>query len=164
MSQNRQEKPQGRYRQICLLVVLLLGPGSERALAWGVSASIGSQVPQGAYTDFALDFSSHLWWHHDAMVLLGIGSGVIRVNEEQKVPIFSSIFIRLPIGAQILPIVSGDWGYAINDGPGRFVWRAGGGLDIKNGDRSSLLVQGGYKWWQGLGNYFYLRAGLLLEY
>ena len=43
-------------------------------------------------------------------------------------------------------------------------WRAGGGIDIKNGDLSSILVMAGYQFLNHVGHgYVYLHAGVLVE-
>ena len=43
-------------------------------------------------------------------------------------------------------------------------WRAGAGLDIKNGDNSSIIVSGGYQFLNNSGRgYIYFHAGILIE-
>ena len=62
-----------------------------------------------------------------------------------------------------LPVATGDFGYMIGSRHQMF-WRAGGGLDIKNGDLSSILVMAGYQFLNHVGHgYVYLHAGILVE-
>ena len=43
-------------------------------------------------------------------------------------------------------------------------WRAGAGLDIKNGDNSSIIVSGGYQFLNNSGyGFIYFHAGILIE-
>jgi hypothetical protein len=43
-------------------------------------------------------------------------------------------------------------------------WRAGGGIDLKNGDYSSILLMSGYEFQEHSGKgYVYLQAGILVE-
>ena len=70
---------------------------------------------------------------------------------------------NLPIGRQVLPVATGDIGYMIGKRHQMF-WRAGGGIDIKNGDLSSILVMGGYQFLNHVGHgYIYFHAGILVE-
>jgi len=112
---------------------------------------------------FDLDFAAHVWYPFDQMVFIGIGSGMQKVGDRQDIPLLASGWVRLPIGRQVLPVVTADWGYTFSDA-NFFQWRAGGGLDIKNGDHSSLLVMSGYQSSGGRPNGVYLRGGLLLEF
>jgi hypothetical protein len=129
----------------------------------GLSATLGSISPKHNFSDLHLDFNGNLWYQFDQMVFLGAGSGIQTFGGEQYIPALGSIFMRLPIGGQILPVATGDIGYSFGS-ESQSLWRAGGGFDIKNGDRSSLLLLGGYQSFAKFGAYVYLRAGLLLEF
>jgi hypothetical protein len=151
------------WRTIPFGLVFLVLCASAAQADWAIDATLGSRKPI-PHRQFHLDFTSHIWYKFDQMVFLGIGSGVMKYGGEQEYPLLASTQIRLPIGGQVLPVVTGDWGYVLGN-ERYFMWRAGGGLDIKNGDRSSLLVQAGYqsaapRWHSAV----YLRAGLLLEF
>ncbi len=126
-------------------------------------ALLGSMISVEHKKTPHLDFSSHLWWKYDQMVFLGVGSGIQMQGEERIVPLLASTWLRLPFGGRTLPILTADVGYHWSDSP-EFGWRVSGGLDIKNGNRSSLLVLAGYQSLQNHGAYYSLRAGLLLEF
>lgn len=146
-------------------VVLLLCLGVTRlpALDLALDASLGALVPRGEWSNPNLDFSGHLWYKFDQMVFFGASSGIQTMGEDRHIPLMGAAWIRLPLGGQILPVATGEIGYHLGDDP-QFAWRAGGGLDIKNGDRTSLLVLAGYQRFRNLGGYVYLRGGLLLEF
>ena len=57
-------------------------------------------------------------------------------------PLSISLRVRLLIGRTILPIATGDFGYMFGKDDQMF-WRAGAGLDIKNGDRTSIIISSG---------------------
>ena len=144
----------------CLLVLLLAGPGF--CLDFALDATVGSMVPSGNFKDPNLDFVGHLWYPFDQMVFLGAGCGLQIVDGARQVPFLGSLNVRLPIGGVVLPVAMGDIGYVFGDDP-QMQWRAGGGFDIKNGNHSSLLLQGGYQRFYRTGGFYYLRAGILLE-
>jgi hypothetical protein len=99
----------------------------------------------------------------DDMTLVGIQSGQGSVVGADAIPVLGSALVRLPMGRVVLPIAIGDVGYVFSDAHPGLLWRAGGGFDIRNGRRSSFLLQGAYEsrgsraGWMG-------RAGLLLEF
>ena len=76
---------------------------------------------------------------------------------------YAGAILRLPFGRIVLPFATGDVGYVLDDDNGGLMWRAGGGLDIKNGRHSSLLLLGGQETAGGMAGW-YARAGLLLEF
>jgi len=97
------------------------------------------------------------------MTLVGIQSGQGTVSSSQAIPILASAIIRLPIGRIVLPIATGDVGYALDDHHAGLIWRGGGGFDIRNGRHSSLLLQGAYERQGSLAGWS-ARGGLLLEF
>lgn len=130
---------------------------------FSLDATVGALSPTNSIASANLDFSAHLWYKFDQMVFFGVGSGIQSMDDERHFPLLGSLWVRIPFGGQILPVATGDIGYSLGDSP-QFLWKAGGGLDIKNGDYSSLLIMAGYQSFQQLGGHFYLRGGLLLEF
>jgi hypothetical protein len=114
-------------------------------------------------TEFNLNVYGHLWYRIDQMVFVGVGSGYQEIDNVGLVPLSASLWVRLPIGSQILPVATGDIGYLFGSEHQLF-WRTGGGFDIKNGDYSSILLMGGYQFLDHAGKgYVYLQAGILIE-
>jgi hypothetical protein len=114
-------------------------------------------------TNFNLNIYGHLWYRIDQMLFVGAGSGYQEIDNVGLVPLSGALWIRLPIGSQILPVATGDIGYLIGSGHQLF-WKVGGGLDIKNGDYSSILVMSGYEFLDHVGKgYVFLQAGILVE-
>ncbi len=111
----------------------------------------------------AFAYSAAGFLKFDDMTLIGVQSGQGSVAGGDAVPLLGSAIVRLPIGRVVLPIATGDVGYAFADSGSGLLWRAGGGLDIRNGRHSSFLAQGAYErcgsraGWLG-------RFGLLLEF
>ena len=108
-------------------------------------------------------YSGGLYLKFDEMVLLGVQSGIGSVAGAASIPILGSAIMRLPVGRIVMPFAAGDVGYVLDDRHDGLLWRAGGGLDIKNGRHSSLLLQGGYEATADLAAW-YARAGFLLEF
>jgi hypothetical protein len=97
------------------------------------------------------------------MLFVGIGSGYQELDNTGLVPVSAGLWIRLPIGGQVLPVLTGDIGYLIGSEHQLF-WKTGGGFDIKNGDYSSILLMGGYEFLDHSGKgYAYIQAGILVE-
>jgi len=114
-------------------------------------------------TKFNLNIYGHWWYPIDQMLFVGVGSGYQEIDNVSLVPLSASLWIRLPIGSQILPVATGDLGYLFGSDHQMF-WRAGGGVDIKNGDNSSILLMSGYQFLEHAGRgYVYLQAGILIE-
>jgi hypothetical protein len=99
----------------------------------------------------------------DEQTLLGIQSGQGSVTGLGAIPITGSALVRLPLGRIVMPVASGDIGYAIHGDRSGFLWRAGGGFDIRNGRHSSLLALGAYEQ-VGSRSGWLARVGLLLEF
>ena len=114
-------------------------------------------------TQFNMSFYGHWWFPIDQMLFVGVGGGYEELDNVGYVPLSGSLWVRLPIGRQVLPVATGDIGYMIGSRHQMF-WRAGGGVDIKNGDYSSILVMAGYQFLNHDGHgYVYLHAGILVE-
>jgi hypothetical protein len=111
----------------------------------------------------AFAYNVGLFEKFDDQTLVGIQSGQGTVAGSRAIPIFGSAMIRLPIGRIVLPVATGDIGYALDDDHAGFIWRAGGGFDIRNGRRSSLLLLGSYERQASLAGWSG-RAGILLEF
>lgn len=132
------------------------------AFAGGTSYQgfVGASTPSG-------DWSPRVAWsvgalHRiDQMVAAGVMAGYDAVPHHSAASLVSRLQVRLPIGRQILPYLQSEAGAGIRPvlEDTYFLWKLGGGLDIKLGDRSSLLLEGGVQTW---GRTFG-RAGLLLE-
>lgn len=156
---------QVRLMQKLLGCVLIISALHKPVMAFDLAldASVGALMPKGEFGSPNLDFSGHLWYKFDQMVFFGASSGIQTIGKDRHIPLMGAAWIRLPLGGQILPVATGDIGYHLGDDP-QFAWRVGGGLDIKNGDRTSLLVLSGFERFARLGGYYYIRGGLLLEF
>lgn len=135
-------------------------------------------VPAGAFTldiqggvvnhvseisKFNLNVYGHWWYPIDQMLFVGFGTGYQEIDNTRLFPVSGSIWVRLPFGRTVLPVATGDFGYLIGSDHQMF-WRAGGGLDIKNGDLSSIMIMGGYEFLDHYGKgYAYIQAGILIE-
>lgn len=108
-------------------------------------------------------YSAAGYFKFDDMTLLGVQSGLGTVAGGDAIPVLGSAMVRLPIGRIVLPVATGDMGYAFHDEHAGFIWRAGGGLDIRNGRRSSFLLLGAFEKQQALSGWMG-RLGLLLEF
>ncbi len=115
--------------------------------------------------DFHFDFTLNAYYGWDQMVLLGIGAGYQQIGVGKSFPLMTHLFVRLPIGSLILPIVQGSWGYQLGE-DSSFFYRLGGGIDMRLGDRSSLILMAGtHNYLQGHHSpRLFLRGGLLLEF
>jgi len=112
---------------------------------------------------FNLNVFGHWWYPIDQMLFVGVGSGYQEIDNVGLIPLTASAWVRLPIGGQTLPVATGDWGYLFGSDHQMF-WRAGGGVDIKNGDYSSIMIMSGYQFLEHDGKgYVYLQAGILIE-
>lgn len=106
-------------------------------------------------------WSVHALWRIDQMVSAGVGAGYMTLPGTDVVETSSRLQVRLPVGKQLMPFLEGEAGVGVRPVliESLFTWRFGGGLDLKLGDRSSLLFGGGT---QARGR-AYGRIGLLLE-
>lgn len=140
------------------------------ALACGVPAGAFTLDLQGGVVNhvseiskFNLNVFGHYWFPIDQMLFVGVGTGYQEIDNVSLIPLAGSVWVRLPIGSTVLPVATGDWGYLIGSDHQMF-WRAGGGVDIKNGDYSSIMLMGGYQFLDHTGKgYAYIQAGILVE-
>lgn len=141
--------------------LLALAPTKANAFTMDVQGGVVNHVSE--ILDFNLNIYAHYWFPIDQMVFVGVGSGYQEIDNVSLVPISASAWIRLPIGGQTLPVITGDIGYLIGSDHQMF-WRTGGGLDIKNGDHTSIMLMGGYEFLDHFGmGYAYVQIGLLVE-
>jgi len=144
-----------------LHIILILMPFAAQSgtVLTGTLGADSRNHFQGAHFGYSAAFYAKF----DDMTLLGVQSGQGTPSSSQAIPVFASTIIRLPIGRVVLPVATGDIGYAIDDHHSGLIWRAGGGFDIRNGRHSSFLLLGAYErqgslvGWSG-------RGGLLLEF
>ncbi len=143
------------------LFLLALAVVPSSAFTMDLQAGVVNHASE--ITTFNLNIYGHLWYRIDQMLFIGVGSGYQEIDNVSLVPISASAWIRLPFGGQMLPVATGDIGYFIGKGHQLF-WRAGGGIDLKNGDYSSILLMSGYEFQEHSGKgYVYLQAGILVE-
>ena len=138
---------------------------SQAYSASALSLQVGSTQLKENWSEQHLDFAGHFWHQWDQMVFFGLGSGVQQYGKDNYYPTLVSTWLRLPIGRTFLPVATGDWGYLI--GPdGGFTWKLGGGLDMKLGNDSSILLMSGFQkfYADNWKSQIYIRAGVLLEF
>jgi hypothetical protein len=147
-------------RLFAALLTLAAGfaPLHAQAVFTGTLGTTSRDHFKGAH--FAYTVGLHLKF--DEMILIGVQSGQGTLAGSRAIPITAAAMVRLPIGRIVLPVAIGDLGYALVQDPG-FLWRAGGGFDIRNGRRSSFLLLGGYEQ-QGTSVGWFGRGGILLEF
>ncbi len=132
------------------------------SLARGVSLEgfVGSSSPIGQWNHRAA-WSVGALYRIDQMVAAGAAVGYDAIPTRAVGSATSRLQVRLPFGRQVMPYLQCEAGVGIRPvlEDSYFLWKMGGGLDLKLGDRSSLLVESG---WQTYGRYLG-RVGLLLE-
>jgi hypothetical protein len=144
-----------------ILFTLVFTALPANAFTMDVQAGVVNHVSE--LSKFNLNIYGHLWYRIDQMLFVGIGSGYQEIDNTGLVPVSAGLWIRLPIGGQVLPVLTGDIGYLIGSEHQLF-WKTGGGFDIKNGDYSSILLMGGYEFLDHSGKgYAYIQAGILVE-
>ena len=150
-------------KKILIILLFALAFVATPASAFTMDAQGGFCNRVSHMGDFNMSFYGHLWYPIDQMVFAGLGVGYEELDNVGYVPVSGSLWVRLPIGRTILPIATGDFGYMFGKDNQMF-WRAGGGLDIKNGDYSSIMLMGGYQFLDHEGKgYAYVQAGILVE-
>lgn len=135
---------------------------STNAEAFTADVSVGTTNATEEMSDFNLDISGHWWYPVDQMVFLGVGFGYERLGDISLFPLVGSAYVYLPFGSLIMPVGTFDLGFSFGD-DAQMIWRAGGGLDVKLGRKSSLLALLGYQNLKKAGDFVYLRCGLLIE-
>ncbi len=161
--ENDSEAKPGRALSLLLAVTLnILVLSSKPAEAFTADVSVGTANATEEMTDFNLDISGHWWYPVDQMVFLGVGFGYERLGDISLFPLVGSAYVYLPFGSLVMPVGTFDLGYSFGE-DAQMVWRAGGGLDLKLGRKSSLLALLGYQNLKKAGDFVYLRCGLLIE-
>jgi hypothetical protein len=143
-----------------LPALLLLVAGSASAAGWNMEALVGTASPT-RWWDPRTNWSVHAMYEFDQMVLVGPGIGYEGATAKPAGMADAKLQVRLPVGRQLLPYLAAEAGAALRPHVEDtwFLWRTGGGLDLKLGDRSCLLVEGG----RAALSRWYARAGLLLD-
>ena len=138
------------------------------ALVAGVSSAGGLSLEGfvGSSSKLGLWYHQPAWsvgalYRLDQMVAVGAAAGYESIPTRPAGSLASRLQVRLPFGRQVLPYLQAEAGAGIRPvlEDSYFLWKLGGGFDLKLGDRSSLLAESG---WQSFGRY-YGRLGLLLE-
>jgi cellulose synthase/poly-beta-1,6-N-acetylglucosamine synthase-like glycosyltransferase len=146
---------------ICFILSLSVAvPNANALLTMDLSVGALTTAPKPDRANISL--GGHLWLPIDQMIFIGAGGYYQEIDKTIFIPVTGSVWIRLPIGKQVLPLIIADYGYAVGSDH-QFVWSAGLGIDIKNGDYSSLILMAGYQKLKKKDDYFYIRAGFLIE-
>lgn len=151
--------PIGANVRLFPLLLCLAGFGFGSGLS--LEGMGGMAVPQGDWSP-RTNGSVYALYRFDQMVLFGPGIGYEGVSGRPAGMLDGKLQVRLPIGRTLMPYLAGEAGAGLRPdfGSSYFLWRAGVGLDLKLGDRSSLLAESG---WSTFHRYD-LRAGLLLDF
>ena len=150
------------FRLVNLGFSLLLCLSVSRAHSGPVvTATLGANSASG-FQDAHFASSLGLYAIFDNQTLIGVQTGQGTIAGSNSIPIAADAMIRLPLGRIVLPVVTGSIGVAVGHKDPDFLWRGGGGFDIKNGRRSSLLLLGAYERLGSLSGWLG-RAGFLLE-
>lgn len=142
-----------------LVLVLVLG-ALAGARNWMLEGFVSSGTSWGQWEPRA-SWSVHGLAQLDQMVAGGFGFGYEAVPTRPVGLADARLQVRLPLGRQVLPFLDAEAGVGIRPmlEDSYPIWKLGGGLDVKLGDRSSLLAGAGAA---AVGRW-YGRLGLLLE-
>jgi hypothetical protein len=142
-------------------IALLCFCGVLHAQGVSLEGLVGVASPVGE-TSYRANWSVHALYRFDQMVLFGPGIGYEGIPMRPAGIADGKLQVRLPLGRQLLPYVAMEAGAGLRPHleDSYFFWRGGGGLDLKLGDRSSLLAEAG---WTAYHRY-YGRLGLLLDF
>lgn len=161
--ENESEAKPGKVLSLLLASALsFFALSSKPAEAFTADVSVGTANATEEMSDFNLDISGHWWYPVDQMVFLGVGFGYERLGKISLFPLVGSAYVYLPFGSLVMPVGTFDLGYSFGE-DSQMIWRAGGGLDLKLGRKSSLLALLGYQNLKKAGDFIYLRCGLLIE-
>ena len=126
------------------------------------SGNLGVQAHPD-FSGFGFGYNFTAYYKFDDQVLLGIQSGQGVVGKSSAVPVLGALYARLPLGRVVMPVFTAAFGTVLADST-RFLWRAGGLFDIRNGRRSSLLLGSEFEGRdRGRGGLVF-RGGLLIEF
>ena len=151
----------GRHFSPWMLACALLFPARTAFCGLAATGTVGVQARSG-FQDMNFGYNISGYYKFDEQVLLGVQSGQGVAGNASAVPVLAAAYVRLPLGKVVVPVATGEAGYAFsNYTVSRFLWRAGGAFDIRNGRHSSILIGSEYEG----GNHggILLRAGLMLE-
>lgn len=142
------------------VALALLACSSLLAKGLTLTGYVGGTSPRGDF-DPEQSWSIHALWRIDQMVAAGVGGGYLTLPGTDVAEASGRLQVRLPLGRQIMPFVEGESGVGLKPvlEESIFLWRFGGGLDLKLGDKSSLVAGGGLL----ARGRMYARLGLLLE-
>ncbi len=142
--------------------VIFLGLLASVVSAEGLSLEgfVGSSSKLGQW-DHSVAWSVGSLYRIDQMVAAGVAAGYEGIPTHGAGSLTSRLQVRLPFGRQAMPYLQAEAGAGIRPvlEDSYFLWKMGGGVDLKLGDRSSLIAEAG---WQTFGRYLG-RIGLLLE-
>ncbi len=121
---------------------------------------VGASTPHGEWEP-RVSWSVAALSRIDQMVAAGLAVGYEAIPRHPAGSAAARLQVRLPFGRQLLPYLQSEAGAGIRPmlEDSYFLWKLGGGFDLKLGDRSSLLLEGGAQTWGRT----YGRVGLLLE-
>lgn len=144
------------------IVAIALALSASLALADGLSLEgfVGSSSRLGEW-DHRAAWSVAALYRIDQMVAAGVAAGYDAIPVRPAGSLTSRLQVRLPFGRQAMPYLQAEAGAGIRPmlEDSYFLWKMGGGFDLKLGDHSSLLAEAG---WETYGRYIG-RLGLLLE-
>jgi hypothetical protein len=141
-------------------VALALAVSAVHAGGTSYEAFVGANSPHGEWEP-RVSWSVAALHRIDQMVAAGVSAGYEAIPTHPAGSLTSRLQVRLPFGRQLLPYLQSEAGVGIRPvlEDSYFLWKLGGGFDLKLGDRSSLLLEAGAQTWGRT----YGRAGLLLE-
>jgi hypothetical protein len=143
-----------------ILGILLGLCGWASANGVSLEGMVGETSPRGGWAP-RTNWSVHALYRFDQMVLFGPGVGYEGFAGRPGIMADAKLQVRLPLGRALMPYLAVETGAGFRPHweDTYYLWRAGGGLDLKLGDRSSLLAEGG---WSD-DHRTYMRLGLLLD-
>lgn len=139
----------------CLIILTLV---FSQVSAGKIAVSAAGGMSHASSHTFA--YSVYAYYKFDEQVLLGLHSG----QQQGGIPILGSLYMRLPLGSVFLPFLIGDLGYFMHEDDSGLMWKGGMGIDWKNGERTCILLFGGYEKVLDRKGNIYSRVGLLLEF
>lgn len=144
---------------ILLLAAMAMLPGRPAAATF--AAYFGGLSARENW-DPGFAWSVHAFHPVDRMVFVGAAIGQESVPGRDHVGVTSSLFVRLPFGTQLMPVLRGEMGAGLREyfPESFFLWKIAGGADLKLGERSSLLAEVGL----AAHDATFGRMGLLLDF
>ena len=155
-------KPLKHLRLLVFSAILSLVSAQTASAGMAATGNLGVQALSG-FDKMNFGYNVAVYDKLDDQVLVGVETGQGVAQDASAVPILAAAYIRLPIGRAIVPVATGGLGYALFSPVSGLMWRGGGGLDIRNGRHSSVLIGSEYEGYANYGGGIVIRAGLLLE-